>query len=82
MLQVQRRRAEIPTAPVPGIRRRHMSEELKTGFCKYCGHSVMVPEGTGKTQNEWDDEATKRCNCDEAARNRRNHKDRKLQMHV
>lgn len=45
-----------------------MSEELKTGFCKYCGHSVMVPEGTGKTQAEWDEEATKRCNCDEAAR--------------
>lgn len=68
MLQVQRRRAEIPTAPAPGIRRRHMSDELKTGFCKYCGHAVMVPESSGKTQDEWDKEATKRCNCGESSR--------------
>lgn len=45
-----------------------MSEEMKTGFCKYCGRGVMVPESSGKTQEEWDAEATKRCNCDEAAR--------------
>lgn len=47
-----------------------MSKELKTGFCKYCGHALMVPEESGKTQEEWDAEATKRCNCDEAARTR------------
>lgn len=47
-----------------------MSEELKTGFCKYCGHALMVPAESGKTQEEWDAEATKRCNCDEAARTR------------
>lgn len=47
-----------------------MSEEMKTGFCKYCGRGVMVPESSGKTQEQWDNEATKRCNCDEAARMR------------
>lgn len=45
-----------------------MSEEMKTGFCKYCGRGVMVPESSGKTQEEWDAEASKRCGCDEAAR--------------
>ena len=47
-----------------------MSEEMKTGFCKYCGRGVMVPESSGKTQEEWDAEATKRCNCNESARQR------------
>lgn len=47
-----------------------MSEEMKTGFCKYCGRGLMVPESSGKTQEQWDNEATKRCNCDEAARMR------------
>ena len=45
-----------------------MSEEMKTGVCKYCGRGVMVPESSGKTQEEWDAEASKRCGCDEAAR--------------
>lgn len=47
-----------------------MSEEMKTGFCKYCGRGLMVPESSGKTQEQWDNEDTKRCNCDEAARMR------------
>ena len=47
-----------------------MSEEMKTGFCKYCGRGLMVPESSGKIQEQWDNEATKRCNCDEAARMR------------
>lgn len=45
-----------------------MSEEMKTGFCKYCGMAAMVPESSGKTQEEWDAEATKRCGCAESAR--------------
>lgn len=43
-------------------------QELKTGFCKYCGHAVMVPEESGKTQEEWDEEATERCTCGKAAK--------------
>lgn len=45
-----------------------MSKETKVGFCKYCGHAMMVPEDSGTTQAEWDEEASMRCNCDEASR--------------
>ena len=38
------------------------AKEMKYGFCRYCGGAVMV-ETDGKTQDEWNDEATKACNC-------------------
>ena len=38
------------------------AKEIKYGFCRYCGGAVMV-ETSGKTEDEWNDEATKACNC-------------------
>ena len=40
-----------------------MSNDVKYGFCKYCGVSVMVPEDSGKCQDEWNEVATQKCNC-------------------
>lgn len=42
------------------------NKDVKVGFCRYCGVSHMLPEAKGKTQEEWDDEATADCNCNEA----------------
>lgn len=43
-------------------------KEQKVGFCQYCGHAAMVPGECGSTQEDWDEEATRRCNCEDAAR--------------
>lgn len=47
-----------------------MAEELKTGFCKYCGHARMVPAGSGTTQEQWDEAATRDCTCGDATKQR------------
>lgn len=38
-------------------------KEMKVGFCRYCGGSVMVEMRPKSTQSDWDSEATKACNC-------------------
>lgn len=40
--------------------------EMKIGFCRYCGASMMVRVDRGKTQAEWDDAATNDCMCKDA----------------
>lgn len=40
--------------------------DVKIGFCRFCGVSRILPETKGTTQQEWDEEATNDCNCKEA----------------
>ena len=45
-------------------------QEMKTGFCKYCGHASMVQADSGDTQDAWDAAATKGCTCGDAQKMR------------
>ena len=34
---------------------------MKIGFCMICGRAVKVPDESGLTQIQWDQEATAKC---------------------
>ena len=37
--------------------------DIKIGFCQRCGRVVKLTNPEGKTQRDWDRQATKACGC-------------------
>lgn len=46
-------------------------EELRTGFCGYCGNPSQVPMEEHASQAAVDEEVTENCSCEEAIRERK-----------
>ena len=38
-------------------------DNMKIGFCQCCGKAVKLIEPGGKTQRDWDRQATEKCIC-------------------
>lgn len=39
-----------------------MDSYMKVGFCRNCGKAVKLLPAEGKMQNDWDRQATEKCN--------------------
>ena len=37
--------------------------EIKIGFCQRCGRAVKLTDPSGKTQKDWDRQASAACYC-------------------
>ena len=37
--------------------------DIKIGFCQRCGKTVKLIDPGGKTQRDWDRQATEKCAC-------------------
>ena len=37
--------------------------DIKIGFCQRCGRTVKLTYPEGKTQRDWDRQATEKCTC-------------------
>ena len=40
-----------------------MDSYMKVGFCRNCGRAVKLLPEEGKTQRDWDRQATEKCAC-------------------
>lgn len=43
-----------------------MSKESKTGACRFCGQSIIIDGGAEMTEQQLEEAATMRCECEKA----------------
>lgn len=54
--------------------------DMVAGWCRCCGNQVIIRAFGLKTQTEYDDEATRQCNCDGAEEIRNKEEQKALAM--